>query len=166
MSEEHPIRSKAALLEAIKHGHDQFVAAIFGLGEEQMTTPGAQSDSVWTVKDVLAHLARWMRAMVVRLPGGAGKPFPFEIEDGEARDSYTNRINDYWYQRDKDLPLAEVRSEFEAAYQQLAEAVSALSDAHVAERAIQYRIEGNSFGHFDEHLDYMADWLKQQQAQA
>lgn len=160
-----PLLSKEELLAAMQRGHDKLLTELGGLSDAQMTSPGPYSDSEWTVKDTLAHLAAWMRATVVRLPGGEGKPFPFEIEDGEDSDSYTDRINDYWYQRDKDMPLAEVRSEFEQAYRQLADAVANLTDAQVAERAIQYRIEGNTFGHFDEHLAYIADWLDKQKEQ-
>ncbi len=158
-----PLRNKAELLAAMQQGHDKLLAALDGLSDAQMTTPGPNPHSNWTVKDTLAHLAAWMQAMVKRLPGGAGKPFPFEEQAGEDHDHFVERVNEYWYQRDKDKSLAEVRDEFEQAYRQLADAVASLSDAQVADRAIQYRVEGNSFGHFEEHLGYIGDWLKQQE---
>ncbi len=161
-----PLRNKEDLLAAMQQGHDKLLAALASLSEAQMTTPGPDPHSNWTVKDTLAHLAAWMGAMVERLPGGGGKPFPFEEQADEGHDRFVERVNDYWYQRDKDKPLAEVRSRFAQAYRQMADAVANLSDAQVAERAVQYRIEGNTFAHFEEHLGYIGDWLKQQQGQA
>ena len=150
-----PLRNRADLLAAMQQGHDKLLAALGGLSDAQITTPGPDPHSNWTVKDTLAHLAAWMRAMVKRLPGGAGKPFPFEEQADEGHDQFVERVNEYWYQRDKDKPLAEVRSEFEAAYQLQFAAMEALSDEQAVEPT-----------HIKEHLGFISDWLKQQQEQA
>jgi hypothetical protein len=35
-----------------------------------------------------------------------------------------------------------------------------LSDEQIADPNIQYRIGGNTYWHFEEHLGYIGDWLK------
>lgn len=160
--QEEPLVSKAEVLARLAQGRNDFLAAFSGLSEAQMTTPGLHSDSNWTVKDTLAHCAEWMRATPPRLPGGSGNAFPIAKEEGEDPDHFTDRVNEYWYQQDKDKPLAMVREDFDAAYRQIADAVEALSDEQIAERTTQYRIGSNTYWHFAEHLEYIKDWLKQQ----
>jgi hypothetical protein len=87
-----------------------------------MTIPGVNGS--WSVKDNLAHLAAWHSYQATRLQGvldGAEPPNPApgcETED---------EINEYFYQRHKDQPPAEVLADFRASYQHLLAVTQALS---------------------------------------
>lgn len=175
--------SKDELLNKIKAGKAAFDQQIAGLSDAQMLIAGPQGDE-WTVKDVLAHLTACMLSMSSHLPEQQRIPLPLAAGEGESWTDQMLRINDYYYAQYKDKSLAEVRAEFEAAYQQTLAAVEALSDAQLsgadksglgegddhydkaARTNIPSMVAGDSYEHFDEHLGYMANWLGQQKGRA
>lgn len=163
--EEDPILSKIELLNLMQQGHDHLRDELSGLSDAQMSVSGPYPDSNWTVKDTLAHFARWMRATPPRLLG-EGDLFPFAVAEGEDRDQFIERVNAYWQEQDKGKPLPAVRDEFEQAYQQMLATVERLSDEQIAARPAQWRIIGNTYEHFDEHLGWISEWLKAQKAEA
>ncbi len=161
-----PVPSRDQMVEMMKQGHDKLVKALSGLSDQQMTTPGAYPENDWTLKDTLAHLAEWMRATPPRLPGGSGKAFPIEKGADEDYEDFTNRVNAYWHEQDRDMALDRAWAEFEDSFKQLVKTVERLSEVAAADRDTMYRIAGNSFAHFDEHLEWVGPWVKQQKGEA
>lgn len=164
-AQDEPLVSKAEVLARMEQGRADFLTALSGLSDAQMTMPGPHTNNEWTIKDVIAHCAAWMKVTPPRLLDGSSNPFPLTEQPNEDHDRFIDRVNEYWYQQDKDKPLDMVRGDFDSAYRQMADAVTALSDAQIAEPAIQSRIGGNTYWHFQEHLEYIGDWLKRQQPQ-
>jgi uncharacterized damage-inducible protein DinB len=94
--------------------------AIEGLSEEEMTQP--QVEGVWTVKDVLGHIASWEETCLEPLQRYAdGGPFEVEvIEDYMA-------WNNEQAARKRDIPLDTILDELATVRQGLVEAASRLS---------------------------------------
>jgi len=94
--------------------------AIQGLSEEEMTR--VQVEGVWTIKDVLGHIASWeetcMEPLRCYADGG-----PFEVE---AIEDYTT-WNDEQSARKQDVPLDVILDELAAIRQALVAAASRLS---------------------------------------
>ena len=165
MSEPTRPADKAELLAIIQDGYKQFEALLASLRVEQMTIPGVNGS--WSVKDNLAHLTAWHNYQATRQQGvldGAEPPNPApgcETED---------EINEYFYQRHKDQPLAEVLADFRASYQHLLDATQALSwetlnepfpwhDNNVPVGA--YTL-GNTVGHYEMHGELIRRWMESQ----
>lgn len=126
------LTTKAELLETIQAEHSAWLALLDAIGEDRMGLPGAAGPE-WTVKDAIAHLTAWRGRTVARLQAGlrhtdpAPPPWPAEFdEDGEGE---VGQINDWFYQADRDRPLAEVLRESEDTWQQMADLVRALPEA-------------------------------------
>jgi uncharacterized damage-inducible protein DinB len=94
--------------------------AIEGLSEEEMTQ--VQVEGVWTVKDVLGHIASWEETCLEPLrrytDGG-----PFEVEVIEDYLAW----NDVEAARKRDVPLDAILDELAAVRQGMVEAASRLS---------------------------------------
>jgi hypothetical protein len=162
-----PVRpaDKAELLAIIQAGYDQFEALLASLNEEQMLIPGVNGS--WSVKDNIAHLAAWQNYQATRQEGvldGVEPPDPApgcETED---------EINDYYYHRFKDLPLAEVLADFRASYQRVLAATQALSWDALNKPFPWYDNDvpvggytlGNTVEHYELHSEIIKNWLKSQ----
>jgi hypothetical protein len=159
-----PVRpaNKAELLANIRAGYDQLVALLATLTEEQMTTPGVNGP--WAIKDNLAHLAAWQSYQAARQEGilsGTEPPDPtpgLETED---------EINEFYYQQNKDRPVAEILDEFRDSYQRVLAATEALSwealnkpfpwaDNDVPVGAYTM---GDTYGHYEAHREIIQRWL-------
>jgi hypothetical protein len=162
-----PVRpaDKAELLANIQAGYDQLEALLASVSEEQMTISGVNGS--WSVKDNLAHLTVWQSYQATRQEGvlnGVEPPDPtseFETEDEE---------NEFFYQQNKDRPLAEVLADFRASYQRVLAATQALSWEALNEPfpwdnngvpVGGYTI-GNTYGHYEVHREMIQRWLESQ----
>lgn len=165
MSEPTKPADKAALIATIQAGYDQFEVLLASLSEEQMTLPNVNGS--WSIKDNLAHLAVWQNYQAARLQGtldGVEPPNPtpgLETEDEE---------NEYYYQQNKDRPLADVLADFRAAYQRVLAATLALSWEALNKPFPWYDNDvpvgaytlGNTSEHFEEHGGIIQRWLESQ----
>lgn len=165
MSEPTRPADKAELLAIIQAGYDQFEALLASLSEEQMAIAGVNGP--WSVKDNVAHLTAWQNYQTARLQGtltGVEPPDPapgLETED---------EINEYFYQQNKDRPLATVLTDFRAAYQSILAATEALSWEALNKPFPWYDNDvpvgaytlGNTSGHYEEHRGLIEHWLESQ----
>jgi uncharacterized protein (TIGR03083 family) len=156
--------SKAELLLRIDRSYAALEQTIGQLKEAQMTTP---IDGSWSAKDLLAHVAAWQQVMLRFHVGGQ----PFEAVTRLSNVPYgptpVDQINEAFYERDKDLPLAEVLQAFRAGHQQLLATLDKMSEAELFRtytpagrgpdstgQLIDWVI-GDSYEHYDEHRDTM-----------
>jgi uncharacterized damage-inducible protein DinB len=112
--------TKEEVLARLAESRQTLHQAIEGLSEEEMTQP--QVEGVWTVKDVLGHIASWEETCLEPLRRYAdGGPFEVEV------------IEDYivWNNeqaaRKRDIPLDTILDELAIVRQGLVEAASRLS---------------------------------------
>ena len=154
--------TKAELLERIHSSYAALEQTIGRLKEDQMTAP---IDGSWSAKDLLAHVAAWQQVMLQFHVGG--KPFEevTRLSDVPYGPTPVDQINEAFYARDKDLPLADVLQTFRAGHQQLLDTLNTMSDADLlrsytppgrgpdsAGRLIDWVI-GDSYEHYDEHRE-------------
>jgi DinB family protein len=75
--------------DILKYGHQTVVRAIDGLAETDWETPGACG--IWSVKDIIAHLASYEHLLVEILAGFlGGGPTPYLTQFGETGDTFND----------------------------------------------------------------------------
>jgi uncharacterized protein (TIGR03083 family) len=132
------------------------------LSVEQFNQPGAVG--VWSVKDVLVHIAFWERYAVNMLQAISRGKTPDLLADDSTERNNASVVAQY-YQR----PLAAVISDWQEAREDLLEALEDLDDEALNDpnrfpwsigRTLLDRIAGNSFDHEQEHIEQIQAWMK------
>jgi uncharacterized damage-inducible protein DinB len=112
--------TKEEVLARLAKSRQTLRQAIEGLSEEEMTQ--VQVEGVWTVKDVLGHIASWEETCLEPLQSYAdGGPFEVEVIE----DYLT--WNDEQAAHKRDVPLDTILDELATIRQGLVEAASRLS---------------------------------------
>ena len=154
---------KAQLLHEMQGGRGGLEETLAQLNADQMEVEKALYDS-WSVKDLLAHLGFWeRRAATVFKALQAGEPAPnmggFSMDEVNARTFIANH----------DRPLAVVQAEEQAAYRDLLALVKNAPENDLFDpqrfswtsgQAFFGWIDGNSYGHYQEHLPALLEWAK------
>jgi hypothetical protein len=159
--------TKASVLDAIDDERAIWEALVAETGPERMQEPVFAGG--WSFRDITAHLMGWRLRSIARLEA-AGKgepeppdPWPANLEDDD-------EINDWLYERDRNIPLSEVLQTASNSYGRLRDAVSALPDAALTDPNWFPWMGGDAlgptfldksyFGHFhDEHEPDIRAWL-------
>jgi len=157
--------AKEQLLEKMQSGYAAFNALLSQLSEAQLTTPGVNGD--WTIKDNIAHLSGWHQRQIVR---NEAVSQGIEIPDPTPGMS-VDEINEMSYQQSKDRSLSDVLNEFHETAHRVREDVERLSDEQLNTpiswlngHTLAEYVEGNSYGHYEEHTEIIQHWLAQQSA--
>lgn len=138
---------RAELLDTIQAAYDRLDATLANLSDEQMARTGGGGGDEWTVKDALAHLTWWEHYTLRRLSGT-----PRLIQDGDGGTAILDDMNQRVYEENRHKSLPVVLTEFREAFRQIRAAVEALPDDRLADEDIQGLIAGNTYEHYDEHL--------------
>lgn len=163
--------NKAQILTRIQTTHAPLETILAQLTEEQMLQPGVESKS--SVKDILAHITAWEQHLIRRLQSALheGKAEIYVVEPDEPHD--TDSVNELIFVRNQHLPLHQVRSDFHRSFQEVLQAVEALSDddlfnpqrlAQVFNAPVERIIGSDTFYHYPEHTESIRGWLAKQQA--
>src|SRR5262245_35619380 len=128
----------------------------------QMNLPGAVG--VWSVKDVLAHIAFWERYMIGILRAIARGETP-ELEADDETEQRNASVLAQYYLR----PLSTVVADWHAAREELLDELEGLSTADLHDpdrfpwnegRPLISRIIGNAYEHEQEHIDQIRAWMQ------
>lgn len=115
--------SPAFLAEKLKSEGDRLAAFFAGLREDQWNTEVYTEGTVWTVRNVLAHLAMAERGFNQLLPsvqqGGAGAPEDFSIERYNARQQ----------EKTQDMAPLELLAQFKARRAEMITWVASLDES-------------------------------------
>jgi hypothetical protein len=153
-------QSKAELMARIEREWAALEHTIAPLSEAQMTTSG---DGGWSAKDLLAHISVWERVLLIsHLQGGTfTEAAGMDETTAAATEQMTAEtgLNDYFYQRDKELPLSEVLANLRAMHQQVVAALELLDDADLQrahdpddpESHLVDSIVGDTYAHYRQH---------------
>lgn len=154
--------NKNELLERIELDRAAFAALWAGLSDEQMTArPGPQPD--WSVKDLIAHITWWEVYMVKRVAA---------VLEGRADQRVTDEDVDHYnaqtFEFNRDRPLGEILAEFYASFPPIIELIKAMSNDQInraeahrgAEIPPLYVIIGNTFGHYEDHIDDLRRYVE------
>jgi len=151
--------NKAGLLSDMRAGHARLEALMDKLTPEQMLLPRLHGG--WSGKDLLAHLGFWEQRMAeyAQTLMAGGTP------EGDVGNFAVDAINAAAYADHRDQGLDEVRRfEWESFQKLLAQAEKASEQDLVDPQRFAWLkgatlgswIEGNSYGHYEEHQSDLA----------
>jgi hypothetical protein len=151
--------NKQTILEQIRGGRQQLLAAIDGLSADDMRRAGVVG--IWSVKDVLAHVTAWQSELITAL-AKLSKPPPHivQIEDIDGWNMEQYGIN---VRRDLDIVL----EDFHGVHKHLLKEVEALDEKTLTDpkrfawmegEPLSYLIAEESFWHEQEHAEEIAKW--------
>jgi len=127
------MKSQQELLEDLKAGRVELLAAIEGLSEPEMICPGVVGE--WSVKDTLAHIAAWdkeTRAVIHAFATQEDPVFDYKISGKRG----FARWNAREVEKRRDLSVAQILAELEEARQELVELVQGLTEEQLSRRAV------------------------------
>jgi hypothetical protein len=166
---------KTEVLNQIREKHEELTALLGTLDEAQLTQPDVYGDL--SVKDVVAHIVAWERMMLRWLANSQrGEPPErfapgYVVNQDDPEDVFENAmngLNDKIFRENKDRLLADVLADFQATHADVMEAVGAAPDADLFDPdRFAWRmgspfinaVEGNTYGHYEEHIDLIRAWL-------
>jgi uncharacterized protein (TIGR03083 family) len=152
----------AQLIAEIRANSTHLDLLLAQLSVEQMNRPGAVG--MWSVKDVLAHLAYWQRYAAAMLVAAAHGETPDLTGDDMTERNNASVVAQY-YQR----PLSAVIADWQAAREELLDQIEQLSDDDLNDpdrfpwsngRTLLDRIADNSYDHEQEHIAHIRDWMR------
>jgi len=131
------------------------------LSVDQMNQPGAVG--VWSVKDVLVHIAFWecYEANILRAVARGETPELTADDETERRNA---SVLTQYYQR----PLSAVIADWQQAREDLLEQLAGLSEADLNDpdrfpwsngRTLLDRIASDSYDHEQEHIEQIREWM-------
>ncbi len=144
--------NQAELLVRIRSGRTEFEAALAALSTDQLLTPNLHGG--WSIKDLIAHIGFWEQHTAKEFSAllrGVTPP-----DDALTLDDLNLQV----YTQNQHTPLAEVRREEQAAYEQLLLLVeNAVADdlfdpqrfAWTDGEPFAQWIEDNTYGHYAKH---------------
>ena len=153
--------TKARLLDLIRAERARFEEIIAPLSDSQMTEPNVQGK--WSVKDILAHVSAWEEHVLEMLEADARGETPALITWAEV-----DRINEQFYQQNRDRSLEDVRTGFNRSLQRMLDMVEARSEEELLspERFAWLRgtplwlmVASDTFDHYTEHGARIRAWL-------
>lgn len=164
--------TKATLLDKVSNGYDAFERLLSPLTQEQMLALELNDD--WSVKDNIAHITSWHRRLLELLQAAALKRAPAQIP-GIPDDANVDQINAYFYQENRALTLVAVLQQLRTTYILAVAAIQALSDEDLTstqrfdwleDTPLWQLVEGNTYGHYQEHTEIIQAWLQRSKQQA
>ncbi len=151
----------------IARGRAQLEEWIATLGAKKLSAPGKDG---WAIKDHLAHLAAWEKSTAALLRGES-RYAAMGVELGSLAPNDFDAINQQIYAQHKDRPLDDVLNFFHNAHVELQNELAKMSDADLMKPYSHFQpnekradnsnpilgwIVGNTFGHYEEH----SEWIK------
>jgi hypothetical protein len=126
------------------------------------------SEAGWTPKDQLAHIACWERSALALL-NAEERMAHVGLERGAHEALGESGVNDHIYTFYRDMPDSEVRELYEQVHADLVAKLRTMSDEDLLKPYSHYQpndppynanpvwpwIVGNTFGHYEEHIEYM-----------
>lgn len=145
-------RDKAELMARIHRERTALEQTINRLDEVQMTTPGPEG---WSVKDHVGHIDIWERILLIAHLQGQSFAQAADMDEATAKATeHMNAetgLNDFFFQRDRDRPLAGVLADFHETHQRLLDALEATEFAMLTKPHLAEHVIGDTYEHYREH---------------
>jgi hypothetical protein len=157
--------TKAELLEAVFSSYNAFEKLLSSFTQEQLLVPGV--NETWSIKDNVAHIAAWHQRSLAYLQAAARKRVPEHLPEA-LDEGGVDRVNEQFYQDNKNRSLNEVLQEFRTSYIEIVGAVQALSQEELFDpnrfawmqgAPLWHIVAGNTSGHYQEHTEIIEAWL-------
>lgn len=148
----------AELLARIEQSWEALWAAVAGLTETQLETPDAGG---WSIKDNLAHLTAWEGYMLRHYLQGEPAGQAMGLDEATLRLDI-DELNAALFARTRDLSLSAVIGNAQAMHREVVEFLASAPFDSLARprfaddperRPMLAWIGGNSYEHYEEHLD-------------
>ena len=147
----------AELRKRIGSSYAALERTIGQLSDTQLTAP---IDGSWSAKDILAHIAAWEQVTIHFHVGDRSFEEVTQLTNIPYATTPVDQINEAFYERDRDLSLAQVLQSFRTSHQELLAMLDGMSEADLFEPytpagrsggpLIEWII-GDSYDHYDEH---------------
>ncbi len=161
--------SKAELLNRIESSYSALMQTLDAPGVDQA---GRTDPQGWGIKDHLVHLAAWEKG-VAELLRRRSRYAGMGLDEAWVQGKSFDEINAVIQQHNAGLTYTEALDNFKSAHRDMLLALDALSDEDLYQPYSAYlpsgssnisdpvinRIAGNTFGHFDEHRQYIEQLL-------
>ena len=166
------VTNKSELLEQVKAAHARMEKLVSALSPAELSAPVL--DEGWSIKDSLAHLVAWEKMMMGWMESMLrGEPVvrfaPGFIESSTSGEEVMQALNEKLYQKDRARTLADVLTDFRRTHEQVLATLNRMSEADIFEprdfasrksvRLLDGVIGGNTYAHYDEHLDWISTGL-------
>jgi hypothetical protein len=146
---------KQSALQKVEAGFGEVLAAVSGLNEDQMSR---RFYGDWNAKDILAHIAGWheqMTAAMQRMARGE-RPTPEGVDYSDS-DAWNARFAAAMRPQSGDTAVAVLRQSFA----NFVRAARAIPDERYGEgKTVNRILEGNGYGHYEEHLPALQEYRK------
>ena len=164
--------TKAELLEVMRTERANWEALLAEIGEARFNAPLVEGE--WSIKEAISHITHYENVIVRWLDHvQRGEPLPPSEFAGLSMDECNAIIRERSAQR----PLADVLRDSELAFNRTIDAVQRLRDEDIhdleftrrigADYSAHDAIEGDTYGHYREHIGFVRGWLdKQRSAEA
>jgi hypothetical protein len=152
------------LLDTMRAARSDWEVLLAEAGEARLTEPGVEGD--WSLKDLIAHITyfeTWATNCLMAIRRGEPLPQP------EYKGLSIDEENALIYDRQRALPLADVLRDSQISFQRSLESVQGLPDndlydleftrASGIEWSVHDLLEGDTYGHYQEHLTAARAWL-------
>jgi hypothetical protein len=162
MSEE---MTKAELLAQIRAERDRLEATLAEVDEARVGQPGVVG--VWSVKDLLVHIAAWETLMVGWLEEIQRGEVPEALAPGSSWDEL-DALNEQIYLENRDRPLEEVQADFFVSFERAWNAVEKVPEELLIDpeqapwregHPLWQLVAANTFWHYQEHRASIDVWL-------
>jgi len=172
MSDKYPKPPKQELIAKMNGGLAQFLAFIDKFSEAQMLEP---KDAVgWNVRDHITHLAAWAEGIAALLRR-EDRWAVMGLENPDDDEHDFDAMNAQIVVQHRHLSPVEARSWLIAAHERVLAALAPLSEADLelaydrfvapftkdGGRPVWNYVAGNTFGHYQEHTDWIAEIVEQ-----
>ncbi len=163
-----PLNSREALLDAVRGLREELERVVAEAGKARMEQPGSFGE--WTFKDLIAHLTGWRQTTAARLEAGLrGEepvfPWPAQLDEEDDLDA----INRWFFETNRDKPLAAVLRESRETFERVERAIAALPEDDLLEpgrfpwlggAALGPAVVRGTLGHYhEEHEPDIRAWL-------
>lgn len=164
--------NKREFLAVLQSERADFERVLNGVEPDRMKIPGVSGD--YSIKDILAHLEAYDRALVVWLENArAGQVYVDPVLDGPDLDARNAVV----YAAHRDKSAAEITASFRQTLDELESAIKALTEEELlnadltawfvvprwqTKRELYRCIANDSYEHHRQHLPDIEQWLEQQ----
>jgi hypothetical protein len=163
--------SRIELLGRIDGAWTEFNHMLDGLSAAQRTD--AHDGQGWRVKDHLTHIAAWEDSLLGLLEG-RDRNQALGLGDADLRGMDFDQINALIQQKHAGLSYAEALELMHQSHERVRAAIAALSDEDLRRPYSHYQpnarhesahlavinwIAGNTYDHYAEHDDWIAEWI-------
>lgn len=154
--------TRSEILKALTESRQNFLAAINGISEADMSQPGVVGE--WSVKDILVHLTRWEAELVKLLWQAAQGVKPTTIHFSGIKVDETNQR---WFEESRSRPLALALQDFHGVRKQTIRRVKDIPEKSLSDPGVFSWLDGHplwewiagdTFEHESEHAEDILRW--------